>query len=44
MIAKILDVYFHNELIGKLEQDKYGETTFVYSENWINSLYANHRH
>ena len=35
MTAKILDVYFHNRIIGKLAQDKYGELNFTYSENWL---------
>lgn len=37
MTTKILDVYFHEKIIGKLEQDKYGEMSFAYAESWLNN-------
>jgi serine/threonine-protein kinase HipA len=35
-MAKILDVYFHEKIIGQLEQDNHGDINFKYSANWLN--------
>lgn len=35
-MAKILDVYLHNDLVGKLVQDDGGRMLFQYTENWLN--------
>lgn len=34
-MIKILDVYLHNTIIGQLEQDKHGQMSFTYAENWL---------
>ena len=34
-MAKILDVYFHEKIIGKLAQDDNGDMNFTYSANWL---------
>lgn len=34
-MARILDVYFFDRLIGELEQDNYGELTFTYLPEWV---------
>jgi serine/threonine-protein kinase HipA len=39
-MARELDVYLDQILIGKIEQDNHGEITFQYNENWINDLQA----
>ncbi len=36
-MTKKLDVYFHDKLIGQLEQDNHGEMNFTYSSNWLNN-------
>ena len=35
-MTKILDVYFHNKIVGRLEQDNHGEINFTYSPDWLN--------
>ena len=35
-MAKILDVYFHEKIIGQLEQDDHGDMNFTYSASWLN--------
>ncbi len=34
-MAKILDVYFHEKIVGQLVQDDYGELNFTYSVHWL---------
>lgn len=34
-MEKILDVYFHEKIVGKLIQDKNGEMSFTYSHSWL---------
>jgi len=34
-MAKTLDVYLHNDLVGHLVQDDSGEMTFEYVESWL---------
>jgi serine/threonine-protein kinase HipA len=34
-MAKTLDVYLYRELVGHLTQDKGGQTTFQYTESWL---------
>ena len=34
-MAKILDVYFHEKVIGQLVQDDHGEMNFTYSASWL---------
>lgn len=34
-MSKTLDVYFHEKVIGKLEQDNHGEINFTYSTSWL---------
>lgn len=36
-MAKILNVYFHEEMIGRLEQDNRGEIHFSYSTAWLDN-------
>jgi len=36
-MAKTLDVYLHNELVGHLIQDDGGQTIFEYVESWLNN-------
>lgn len=36
-MAKILDVYFHDKIVGQLEQDNHGEINFTYSADWLNN-------
>jgi serine/threonine-protein kinase HipA len=33
---KILDVYFHEKVIGQLKQDNHGDMSFKYSLSWLN--------
>src|SRR5580765_3198726 len=35
-MARTLDVYIHNDLIGHLVQDDGGGMTFAYAESWLN--------
>jgi serine/threonine-protein kinase HipA len=35
-MTKTLDVYFHEKIIGLLEQDVHGDMRFTYSANWLN--------
>lgn len=35
-MAKTLDVYLHDELVGHLIQDDHGHMVFDYVENWLN--------
>ncbi len=35
-MTKVLDVYFHEKIIGLLEQDNNGDMRFTYSSNWLN--------
>ena len=39
-MARELDVYLDQNLIGKLAQDSHGETTFQYHESWIDDPQA----
>ena len=34
-MAKTLDVYLHDELVGHLIQDEGGQTVFEYAQNWL---------
>jgi serine/threonine-protein kinase HipA len=34
-MARILDVYLHRHLIGKLAQDEHGNMRFEYAESWL---------
>lgn len=34
-MARTLDVYLHRDLVGRLTQDKHGETSFVYAPSWL---------
>ena len=34
-MTKVLNVYFHEKIIGQLEQDNHGEMSFAYSTNWL---------
>lgn len=35
-MAKILNVYFHEKIVGQLEQDDHGDINFTYSLSWLN--------
>jgi serine/threonine-protein kinase HipA len=35
-MARTLDVYLHNDLVGKLIQDDGGQMVFQYTESWLN--------
>jgi len=35
-MAKLLDVYLHEEIVGELKQDDDGQIVFTYSDHWIN--------
>ena len=35
-MARTLDVYLHNELVGQLVQDDGGQMVFDYAESWLN--------
>ena len=35
-MVRTLDVYLHNDLVGKLVQDAGGRMLFQYTENWLN--------
>ena len=35
-MTKILDVYFHEKMIGQLEQDDHGDMNFTYATTWLN--------
>ena len=39
-MARELDVYLDQDLIGNLVQDNHGEVTFHYRENWIDDPQA----
>jgi serine/threonine-protein kinase HipA len=39
-MAKVLDVYLHDNLVGQLTQDKHGQISFSYDENWLNNYAA----
>ncbi len=39
-MAKILDVYFHEKLIGQLKQTDRGDLSFTYRANWLNDAKA----
>lgn len=34
-MVKILDVYFHEKIVGQLVQDIHGDITFTYSSSWL---------
>jgi serine/threonine-protein kinase HipA len=34
-MVKILDVYFHEKIVGQLEQDKHGDLAFTYTASWL---------
>ena len=34
-MAKTLDVYFHEKIVGQLEQDDHGDMNFTYSARWL---------
>jgi hypothetical protein len=36
-MARTLDVYLHNALVGNLVQDAGGQMVFEYAENWLNA-------
>src|ERR1035438_8324237 len=36
-MARTLDVYLHNDLVGHLIQDDGGEMVFDYVESWLNT-------
>ena len=36
-MARTLDVYLHNDLVGKLVQDAGGRMLFQYTESWLNN-------
>jgi len=40
-MAKVLDVYLHEKIIGKLVQDDYGDMNFTYSKEWVEDPHAN---
>jgi serine/threonine-protein kinase HipA len=40
MMAKTLDVYLHDKLVGHLIQDDYGEMLFEYSSSWLEDSHA----
>jgi serine/threonine-protein kinase HipA len=35
-MARTLDVYLHQHLVGQLIQDEHGQMVFDYAENWLN--------
>src|SRR2546425_3376080 len=35
-MARILDVYLHDELVGRLIQDEGGQMVFDYAQSWLN--------
>ncbi|MHB1947474.1 MAG: HipA domain-containing protein [Gammaproteobacteria bacterium] len=35
-MAKVLNVYFHEKIIGHLLQDDHGEMSFSYTSDWVN--------
>lgn len=35
-MARVLDVYLHDNLVGKLVQDRHGQMSFTYKEEWLN--------
>lgn len=39
-MAKTLDVYFHEKIIGELVQDDHGDISFTYSKEWIEDPHA----
>lgn len=39
-MAKTLDVYFHEKIIGKLIQDDHGDMSFTYSREWVEDPHA----
>jgi serine/threonine-protein kinase HipA len=34
-MSKVLDVYFHEKIIGELKQDDHGDINFTYSASWL---------
>lgn len=36
-MTKILDVYFHDKVVGQLIQDNHGEINFSYSPSWLDA-------
>ena len=34
-MTKILDVYFHEKIVGQLIQDNHGDMSFTYSTTWL---------
>lgn len=34
-MAKFLDVYFHNKIVGQLIQDDHGNMNFIYAKKWL---------
>lgn len=36
-MAKLLDVYLYEKIVGKLQQDNDGQLLFTYSEHWLNA-------
>ncbi len=36
-MTKALDVYLHDNLVGKLAQDKHGQMAFIYDEGWLSN-------
>jgi HipA-like protein len=34
-MARALDVYLHNDLVGQLAQDDGGDLSFQYDETWM---------
>jgi serine/threonine-protein kinase HipA len=34
-MSKLLDVYFHEKIIGELKQDDHGDINFTYSASWL---------
>ena len=36
-MTKMLDVYFHEKIIGKLVQDNHGDMSFTYTADWLSA-------
>jgi serine/threonine-protein kinase HipA len=36
-MAKLLDVYLHENIVGELKQDNDGQILFTYSDHWLNN-------
>src|SRR5476651_359435 len=39
-MTKILDVYFHEKIVGQLVQDDHGDMNFTYSNSWLEDVKA----